>query len=467
MIGALFALFDLFSPDLQKKESMKSQITTHHETSWLHRTPSKHQRDARGTHIETPRKKKPDMNAIIGWVLQVGVFLSVIIIVTGIILLPTRPGGLSPERVLTFPQSPGEVGSGLLALHPQAFIALGLLLLIATPVVRVAVSLISFALERDRKYVIITCIVLLILLFSVISGMVNSSHAAVTDAGHLHFSFAIAVLILLGALLAGALGSLVGLGGGIFIVPMLTLVFHFPIAFAIGTSIISVIATSSGAAAAYVRDHMTNLRAGMFLELATTLGAICGAFVAAWLAPQFIGVIFGVILIVSAIPLVFKLGEELPRNVKNDRLANALDLASSYPDHRLGHEVSYQVTRTPWGLAMMYLAGIISGLLGVGSGTFKVLAMDSLMRLPLKVSTSTSNMMIGVTAAASAGIYFSRGDIPPLIAAPVALGVLAGAMVGARLLKYISNRALRIIFMPIIVLAAVEMILHSLGIGPF
>jgi uncharacterized membrane protein YfcA len=249
------------------------------------------------------------------------------------------------------------------------------------------------------------------------------------------------------------------------IVPLLTLIFGFPIYFAIGASIISVIATSSGAAAAYVKDHMTNLRVGMFLELATTMGAICGAFLAGLLAPDLLAVIFGVILLISAAPLVFKLGEEVPQGVKNDRLANWLRLGGSYPDRHLHREVSYEVTRTPLGLAMMYVAGLISGPLGIGSGTFKVLALDEAMRLPLKVSTTTSNFMIGVTAAASAGIYFSRGDIPPLIAAPVALGILLGALVGARLLAHLSSRILRILFLAVIVVAAVEMALRGLGIA--
>lgn len=251
------------------------------------------------------------------------------------------------------------------------------------------------------------------------------------------------------------------------VVPMLTIFFGFPISFAIGASIVSVIATSSGAAAAYVRDHMTNLRIGMFLELATTLGAVSGAFVAGLLAPGLLGIIFGVILLISALPLAFKLGEELPRGVKNDRLANWLHLNSSYPDRQLRQEVPYQVTHTPWGLSMMYVAGLISGLLGIGSGTFKVVAMDTLMKLPMKVSTTTSNLMIGVTAAASAGIYFSRGDIPPLVAAPVALGILLGAVAGTRLLSHLSNKALRLIFIPVIVVAAVEMILRAIGIGVF
>ncbi len=197
----------------------------------------------------------------------------------------------------------------------------------------------------------------------------------------------------------------------------------------------------------------------------STTGAICGAFLAGLLAQNLLSVVFGVVLLLSAAPLVFKLGEELPRGIKDDRLANWLHLSGSYPDHRLGREVFYEVTRTPLGLVMMYVAGLISGLLGIGSGTFKVLALDEAMRLPIKVSTTTSNFMIGVTAAASAGIYFSRGDIPPLIAAPVALGILLGALVGARVLARLSSRFLRLLFLAVIVVAAVEMVLHGLGIA--
>lgn len=403
----------------------------------------------------------------IGWILQGGVLLSAFFILLGVVLLPLRPGGLSPERLLAFPQTLGQVWDGLLILHPQAIVTLGLLVLIATPVVRVMASIVAFAVERDRRFVVITAIVLLILLGSLFLGGRSPSDNAQSDFTHLHFSLSIVIFIFLGSLVAGVLGSLVGLGGGILIVPLLTLVFGFPISFAIGASIISVIATSSGAAAAYVRDHLTNMRVGMFLELATTTGAVSGAFIAGILAPGLLGVIFGVILLISAAPLLFKLGEELPEGVHNDRLANILSLNGSYPDERLGREVSYQVTRTPWGLVMMYVAGLVSGLLGIGSGTFKVVAMDTLMKLPLKVSTTTSNFMIGVTAAASAGIYFSRGDIPPLLAAPVALGILCGALVGARLLTHLSNKSLRLIFLPVIIVAALEMILHSLGIGPF
>jgi len=283
----------------------------------------------------------------------------------------------------------------------------------------------------------------------------------------MHLTLMSLVLIFAFSLLAGLLGSLVGLGGGVLIVPLLTLAFRLPIQYAIGVSIVAVIATSSGAAAAYVRDHLTNMRIGMFLELGTTAGAISGAFLAGILAPQLLFVIFGVVLVISVAPLVFKLGEELPARVRNDRWASWLRLSSTYPDRYLGREVAYEVTRTPWGLAMMYMAGLISGLLGIGSGTFKVLAMDTVMRLPMKVSTTTSNFMIGVTAAASAGIYFSRGDIPPLVAAPVALGILVGALVGTRLLTRISNKGVRLIFIPIILAVSIEMILRGLGLGPF
>ncbi len=402
---------------------------------------------------------------VIGWVLQGGVILSAVVIVFGLVLLSTRPGGLSLQRLLHFPQTLSQVEKELLFLRPQAVIALGLLLLIATPVIRVAVSIITFACERDRTYVIITSIVLVILLFSVFFVRNKAVSQPPIDVQHLHFSLLVMLLIFVGSIAAGLLGSLIGLGGGVLVIPLLTLVFGLPIAFAIGASIISVIATSSGAAAAYVHDHLTNMRVGMFLELTTTLGAMSGAFLSGLLAPSLLSVIFGVVLIVSIAPMVFKIGEELPRGVKNDRWAKWLHLSSSYPDQHLGRNVAYQVTRTPLGLAMMYVAGLISGLLGIGSGTFKVLALDTLMRLPMKVSTTTSNFMIGVTAAASAGIYFSRGDILPLLAAPVALGILIGALVGAHVLEHLSNKTLRLIFLPVLAVSACEMILHGLGIG--
>jgi len=268
-------------------------------------------------------------------------------------------------------------------------------------------------------------------------------------------------LIFLASMVAGLIGSLIGLGGGVFVVPLLTLGFGMGIHEAAGASIVSVIATSSGAAAAYVRDRMTNLRVGMFLEIATTIGAISGAFLAVIAPVGVLFAVFGVVLLISAVPLIVKIGEELPHGVKNDRLATALALSSSYPDAQLRRDVPYQVTRTPVGFSMMYVAGLISGLLGIGSGVFKVLAMDTAMRLPMKVSTTTSNFMIGVTAAASAGIYFERGYINPMVSAPVALGVLAGALLGAKTIARLSNATLRKVFIPILALIAIEMLLRG------
>jgi uncharacterized membrane protein YfcA len=220
---------------------------------------------------------------------------------------------------------------------------------------------------------------------------------------------------------------------------------------AVGASIVSVIATSSGAAAAYVRDRMTDMRVGMFLELATTTGAVCGALLAAVVAPAFLYVLLGVVLLGSAGMQVSRMGEETPPTVSTSGLATRLRLASSYPDRKLGREVPYSAQRIPLGFVLMWIAGVVSGLLGIGSGVLKVLAMDGAMRLPMKVSSATSNFMIGVTAAASAGIYLGRGDVDPQIAAPVALGVLTGALIGARLLQHISNRSVRLIFLPVLI----------------
>lgn len=412
-----------------------------------------------------PASRSDLMSVIIGWVLLGGVILSAAVILAGVILLFIQRVPLNLRALQSFPLTFGQVWAGVIALQPQAIIAFGLLLLIATPIMRVAVSIVAFAFEKDRRYVVITTLVLAILLISIfIVGYLLAGTANISTF-QTHFSLQVMLFIFASSIIAGLLGSLVGLGGGVLIVPLLTLGLGFPISLAIGASIISVIATSSGAAAAYVRDHLTNLRIGMVLEIATTTGAISGAFLAGLLAPQLLFIIFGVILLISAVPLVVKVGEELPKGVKNDKWANWLRLSCTYPDQHLGRDVSYQVTRTPLGAGMMYVAGLISGLLGIGSGTFKVIAMDVLMRLPMKVSTTTSNFMIGVTAAASAGIYFSRGDIRPLMAAPVALGILLGALIGARLLVHLSNRTLRMIFVPVIIMAALEMVLHGLGVG--
>jgi uncharacterized membrane protein YfcA len=264
---------------------------------------------------------------------------------------------------------------------------------------------------------------------------------------------------------AGLIGALAGVGGGILVVPTLTLLFGIDIRLAIGASIVSVIATSSGAAAAYVRDRMTDMRVGMFLELATTSGAVVGALLAAVVAPEFLFILLGFVLLFSAVQQLLRLGEELPPSSSTSAIAMRLGLVRSYPDARLGQEVDYAAQRVPLGFALMAGAGVVSGLLGIGSGALKVLAMDGAMRLPMKVSSATSNFMIGVTAAASAGIYLGRGDVDPSIAAPVALGVLAGATIGARLLPHLSNRHVRLVFLPVLVVIGLQTLARGFGVA--
>ncbi|MGH2513758.1 MAG: sulfite exporter TauE/SafE family protein [Candidatus Limnocylindrales bacterium] len=267
------------------------------------------------------------------------------------------------------------------------------------------------------------------------------------------------------SLLAGIVGALAGVGGGILVIPALTILFGIDIRLAIGASIVSVIATSSGAAAAYVRDRLTNMRIGMFLEVATTSGAVAGALLAAAVAPTFLYLLLGAVLILSAGMQLTRLGEELPPEAPPSPFARRLALGDSYPDAVLGREVEYVPNRIPLGFAMMAVAGLVSGLLGIGSGALKVLAMDGAMRLPLKVSSATSNFMIGVTAAASAGIYVGRGDVDVRIASPVALGILIGAFVGARLLGRLSNQHVRWIFVPVLFAIGLETILRGFGFG--
>src|SRR5581483_491268 len=271
--------------------------------------------------------------------------------------------------------------------------------------------------------------------------------------------------LFLASMFAGLLGALAGLGGGVLIVPLLTIGFHLDIRLAIGASIVSVIATSSGAAAAYVRDHLTNIRVAMLLELATSTGALTGALVAGYLNARVLFFVFGFILLASVLPTALKLNEDVPEHVTSDSLSRRLRLASTYPDHSRGDTVAYEVTGVPLGFGMMYIAGVVSGLLGIGSGALKVLAMDSAMKLPMKVSSATSNFMIGVTAAASAGVYFWRGDVVPLVAAPVAVGVLVGATLGAKLLVRFHNRTVRYIFIPVLGAVAIEMLLRGTGVA--
>lgn len=269
-------------------------------------------------------------------------------------------------------------------------------------------------------------------------------------------------LTLLGiSVVAGFFGSLVGLGGGIVVVPVLTLLYHVDIRYAIGASIVSVIATSSGAAAAYVRERLTNLRVAMLLELGTTAGAITGAYLAGVLPLHWLFLIFGGVLAASAVAMIYRI-QQSTENLIQDSWADRLKLHGRYFDPALGNTVTYRVARTRLGLALMYLAGTISGLLGIGSGILKVLAMDLAMRIPIKVSTATSNFMIGVTAAASAGVYFSRGDIDPFVAAPVAVGVVVGATLGSRVMPKTDSRVLRLIFVLVLLFVAAQMILRGL-----
>jgi uncharacterized membrane protein YfcA len=260
---------------------------------------------------------------------------------------------------------------------------------------------------------------------------------------------------------AGFLGSLIGLGGGIVIVPALTLLYGIDIRYAIGASIVSVIATSSGAAAAYVRERLTNLRTGMFLELGTTTGAITGAFVAGVLRGRWLFVIFGVVMGYSAVAMLRRVHQP-DQPVPADRWADRLRLHGSYFDQARGVEVAYRVTRTWVGLGLMYLAGMISGLLGIGSGALKVPAMDLAMRIPIKVSSATSNFMIGVTAAASAGVYFARGDIDPIIAAAVAMGVTLGATLGSRVLTRAHSHMIRLVFVVVLLIVSAQMVWKGL-----
>ncbi len=273
-------------------------------------------------------------------------------------------------------------------------------------------------------------------------------------------------LLALGAFLAGFLGALTGLGGGVVIVPLLVVAFGIDLEYAIGASLVSVIATSCGAASSYVREGFSNLRLAMLLEIATTTGGLAGAgLVALALIPAgALSIIFGVVLLVSAYlsshPHAGPRLDECP-----SRLATWLRLHGQFPSPQ--GPVRYHVRNVPLGFTLMFLAGVLSGLLGIGSGAFKVLALDQAMRIPFKVSTTTSNLMIGVTAAASAGVYLGRGYIDPGLAMPVVLGVLAGSLLGARALLVIHTPRLRQVFAVVIALLALQMLYRGVFGGPF
>jgi uncharacterized membrane protein YfcA len=268
------------------------------------------------------------------------------------------------------------------------------------------------------------------------------------------------LIVWAGSLIAGFLGALTGLGGGVVLVPMLTLLLGVDIRYAIGASLVSVIATSSGAAAAYVKEGFSNIRIGMFLEVATTIGALVGATLATHVSGGAIATIFGLVLIGSAY-LSRKPRSKEEREAPQDPLATKLRLNGSFPDAEGLRE--YNVQHVPAGWSLMFVAGALSGLLGIGSGAMKVLAMDRAMKIPFKVSTTTSNFMIGVTAAASAGIYFSRGYIDPALAMPVMLGVLGGSLLGTRVLVKAETKWLRRVFSLVIVALGIEMLYKGLS----
>ena len=267
-------------------------------------------------------------------------------------------------------------------------------------------------------------------------------------------------LVLALSAVAGFIGSLTGLGGGVVIVPALALALGVDIKYAIGASLVSVIATSSGSAAAYVREGFSNIRIGMLLEIATTLGAIAGAVLATHVSTHAIAIVFGLVLMQAAYQSLFKSEPEVGALVESDKLGAKLRLGSDYPVN--GKRQAYGVRNVPGGFSLMFGAGALSGLLGIGSGALKVIAMDRAMKIPFKVSTTTSNFMIGVTAAASAGVYLTRGYIDPRVAMPVMLGVLAGAFFGTKVLVQARVRTLRIVFGIVVLALAIEIIVNGI-----
>jgi len=269
------------------------------------------------------------------------------------------------------------------------------------------------------------------------------------------------------ALGTSALGGMLGMASGIFIVPVLTTFGHVEIHQAVGASLVSVIACSCGGAAPFLRNRLTNVRLAVVLEVATTLGALTGVLLAGMLPVSFLYFLFAVILFVSAQQMLIRRRVQMIAGDEGCRWASALNLHASYPDRELGHDVAYRIARLPVGMGLMYGAGLVSALLGIGSGVLKIPAMDTGMRLPIKVSSGTSNFMIGVTAAASAVAYFMEGRIVPSVAAPVAIGSFAGAVLGAHMLIRVPSGKLRVFFVAVLVLLGIQMLLSGAGVHVF
>ena len=267
--------------------------------------------------------------------------------------------------------------------------------------------------------------------------------------------------IFLMSILAGLIGAVFGLGGGILIIPFLTLVEGVPVPYAVGASIVSVVATSSASAATYVQDRLTNLRLGMFLEVGTVLGAITGAFVAAFLAPGILLILFGILLIYASVIMIAGRKVDFPSGIVPDKVAQKLRLGGEYFDPSTGATSRYEVTNTLRTLSISGISGIISGLLGVGGGIIGVPTMNLLSKVPVKVASATSNFMIGVTAAASSSVYFVRGDVQPLLVAPMVIGVVVGAAFGTRLLRRTPPLRVKLLFAILLVTVSVAMILKG------
>ncbi len=270
--------------------------------------------------------------------------------------------------------------------------------------------------------------------------------------------------IFLVSIFAGLVGALFGLGGGILIIPFLTLVEGVPVQFAVGASLVAVVATSSASAATYVQDHLTNLRLGMFLEIGTVAGAITGAYVSIFFqGPNswFLFILFGALLVYAAVVMLAGRKQDAPSKVQPDRLATTLSLGDQYPDSATGQTVEYQVTRTPQTVGISYFAGIVSALLGVGGGIIQVPTMNLVSKVPVKAASATSNFMIGVTAAASASVYFLRGQVYFLLAAPLMIGVVAGAAIGTRLLRSTPPLKIKLFFAILLILISVDMLIQG------
>lgn len=268
------------------------------------------------------------------------------------------------------------------------------------------------------------------------------------------------LILLTSSIAAGFLGSLLGLGGGIIVIPTLTLLFHVNIRYAIAASLISIVATSSGAAAGFLKDHLTNLRLAVLLEIGTVCGAMTGFLIARSVRTQVLFLLFGVFLFFSALMMLRKRSEH--EAIEDHPWSRQLGLGGYYPGPQ-GQRIDYNVANVPFGLFAMVFAGMLSGLLGIGSGIFKVLAMDGAMKLPMKVSSATSNFMIGVTATASAGAFLLRGDVRPEIAAPVAVGIIIGSWIGARAMVRMPADVIRKIFVVVLAIISIQMIVKGLA----